>query len=272
MIFSNPSQSRESTLILEWGKHSLSFSVFHQQDNRVLHTEIIDLEKELYDFTIQDFEKLFKEHEIFAFSFEKLQCLVDTSFFTLVPNEEFEEKDKEELLRFVHDLPSGNFNFLHEAVLSTEYNVVYTIPSLLQEAIEKHFMNPSFSISQISILNYLARFTQINELFVVHFSDSDLFIYVYKNNKLEFFNSFAYISAEDIVYHVLNIINTLGLDNERVVVHYSGLLPEDSENMKVLKQYVKFLKPLERTNKINYVRAVEEMPTHYFIQHYANFI
>ncbi len=272
MIFTNPSQSRESTLLVEWGKHSLSFSVFHEQDNRVLHAEVLDLEKELNDYAIQDFEKLFKALDIFAFSFERLICLIDTTLSTLVPAPEFDATNNEALLNFVHDIPSGNFLYLDEEVLSSDYNLVYAFPSALKEAMEKHFVNPEFSISQMALLNYFAKLSQLNELFTIHLNDSELSIYYYKENKLLFFNAFSYISAEDIVYHVLNVLNSLGLDNERCLVYYSGLLPEDAENINLLKQYVKFLKPLERTNRINYASAVEAMPTHYFIQHYASFL
>lgn len=257
---------------MEWGKQSLSFSVFHEQDNRVLHTEIVGLEKELYDFNMQDFEKIFREQAVFAFSFEKITCLLDTSFFTLVPQEYFDESKNEKYLKFVHDLPSGNFLHVNEIAVSTDYQLVYAFPKILKEAVAKHFVNTHFSISQLSLLNYFAKFSQLDEFCILHFNESEILIFYYKGGELKFFNSFAFINAEDVVYHTLHVLNTLGLNNEKCVVHYSGMLGEESSNLALLKQYVKYLKPLERTNKLNYSPLVEQMPAHYFIQHYASIL
>jgi hypothetical protein len=270
LIFTNPSQSRESTLILEWGKHSLSFSVFHELDNRVLATQVIELHLDLFDFTAQDFEKLIKENEIFAFSFQKVVCLLDINFLSLVPNQFFEESKIESYLKFNMNLPSGKLTFKSESVLSTDYQALFILPRNLVDAMERNFMNISYKLSNIVLLNYFAKLTQLDRFFEIHFNDDFLSIFYYEGNKLLFYNAFEYISAEDIIYHTLNVMNDLGLDNERELVYYSGQIMEETDNMKLLQEYIKYLKPLERSNKINYSAVLENMPSHYFIQHYAN--
>ena len=199
LIFTNPSQSRESTLIVEWGKRSLSFSVFHEQDNRVLHTDILEFEKELTDFTKQDFNRFFKAHSIFGYSFEKTLCLVDTKYATLVPNDLFTTGENEEFLRFVHDLPSGNFTFPNEAILSTDYQLIYALPKLLQESLSKHFINVHYSISQVSLLNYFSKFTQLDEFFGVHFNGDELLFSAIKKVIFNFIIHF-HISVQKISF------------------------------------------------------------------------
>lgn len=270
MIFNNPSQSRESVLIIEWGKHSLSFSVFHEQDNRVLATEILDVPIDLFAFTKQDFEKLIKENEIFAYSFQKVVCLVDTEMLTLVPKPFFSEETMEEYVRFNLLVPSGKLEYRHEQVLSTDYQAVYVIPKALMEALDANFLQVSYSMTNVSLLNYFSKFTQIENFFGIHFNQKMMSVFYYQENKLKYFNCFEYLSAEDIIYHVLNVMNELALDNERELVYYSGMIIEESENLNLLKDYVKFLKAMERSNKMNYQSAIEAMPSHYFIQHYAS--
>ena len=270
MIFNNPSQSRESILILEWGKRSLSFSVFHEQDNRVLTTKVVDHPIDLFDFTKQDFEKLIKETEIFAFSFQKVVCLVDTELFTLVPNHFFEEEMMEDYLKFNLNLPSGSLSYQHQTVLSTDYEAIYVLPKALTDALDSNFLNVEYSVSNLTLLNYFSRFTQIENFFEIHFNEDMMSVFYYKENKLRYYNSFQYLSAEDIIYHILNVMNELGLDNERELVYYSGLIVEETKNLDLMREYVKFLKPMERSNKINYQSDVESMPSHYFIHHYAN--
>ena len=270
MIFTNPSQSRESTLIVEWGKHSLSFSVFHELDNRVLTTEVVELHMNLFDFTAQDFDKVFKENDIFAYSFQKVICLLDINFLSLVPKPFFTEESIESYLKFNHDLPGGNLLYQSQTVLSTDYEALYVVPKNLANAMEGNFMNVSYQLSNVSLLNYFAKLTQLDSFFEIHFNDDFLSIFYYKESKLLFYNTFQYISAEDIIYHVLNVMNELALDNERELVYYSGQIMEGTGNMELLKDYIKYLKPMERSNKINYSTNLEAMPSHYFVQHYAN--
>lgn len=272
MIFTNPSQSRESILILEWGKHSLSFSVFHEQDNRVLTTQVIDTHHNLFDFTHQEFERIIKDSEFFAYTFQKVICLVDTNYLSLVPTKFFDESKIESILKFNLDLPSGNLVYQNQAILSTPYQALYVLPKNLKDAIDTNFLNVEYSISNISLLNHFMKQSQLYSFFGVHFNADFLSVFYYKENKLLFFNTFTYISAEDIVYHILNVMNELNLNNEREVVFYSGLISTETEKLELLKDYFKFLKPIERSNKLNYNTEVEALPNHYFIHHYANFI
>lgn len=272
MIFTNPSQSRESTLITEWGKHSLSFSVFHEKDNRVLASEVIDLSKPLNDMSASDFQRLFKEEEIMAYSFEKVSCLIDTSLMTLVPKALYDPKRKQDALSLVHAIPSGQFEFEDERLLSIDYQAVYALPKNLKDALGKHFVNTNFGLTAVSLLNYFSKLTQLNDLFAIHFNDNEVLIYRFHDKKLVFFNSFSFMTAEDVVYHVLNVLNDQKLHNDRAQVFYSGLIPEESSIMEGLKEYIKYLKPLERTNKVNYAPKVAAMPEHYFVHHYSQLI
>lgn len=272
MIFTNPSQSRESTLITEWGKHSLSFSVFHEKDNRVLASEVIDLSKPLNDMNASDFERLFKEEEILAYSFEKVVCLLDTSLQTLVPQKLYAANRNEDALRLVHSIPSGQFEFTNEGILSMDYEAVYALPKNLKEAVNKHFVEVSYGLTAVSLLNYFSKLTQLDALFAIHLNDEEVLIYRFEDKKLVFFNSFSFMTPEDVVYHVLNVMNDQKLSNERSLVYYSGLLPEDSGLMESLKDYIKNLKPLERTNKVNYASKVAAMPVHYFVHHYSKLL
>jgi len=270
LIFTNPSQSRESILILEWGKHSLSFSIFHEVDNRVLNTQIIDIHYSLYDATKHEIERIIKDTEIFAYSFSKVICLVDTNYLTLVPTPFFDVDKMEEVLQLNLDLPSGNLIYKNQSVLSSPYEALYCIPKNLKEVIDANFLNVSYSTSNISLLNYFMKQNQLYSFFCVHFNLEFLSIFYYKDNKLLFFNTFTYITAEDVVYHILNVMNELNLNNERDVVYYSGAVSDSNTEIALLKDYFKFLKPVERSNKLNYNSEVQKIASHYFIHHYAN--
>ncbi|MEZ4978372.1 MAG: DUF3822 family protein [Chitinophagales bacterium] len=272
MIFTNPSQSRESILILEWGKHSLSFSVFHEKDNRVLATVVLPTFYKLFDFTKQEFARLIKEVEIFSYSYQKIICLVDSEFLTLVPEKLLGANAIEDYLQFNCKLPSGKLFYQKEKLLSTEYYAIYALPLSLKEALEESFHKVHFTYTNLSLLNSFSRLSQLESFFSFHLNTERITIFYYKDNKLLFFNSFEYLTDEDIVYHLLNVMQQLSLDNERELVYFSGSLELNSNREALIKSYIKYLKVLERTNKLNYQTDVVAIPSHYFVHHYMNCI
>ncbi len=270
LIFTHPSQTRESILILEWGKHSLSFSVFHEPDNRILTTQVLEINSDVLDILTHDLDRIVKDNEIFSYAFQKVICLFDNSFLTLVPHQFIDSSQLDKYLKFTTQLPSGNFTIQTQTILSTPYEGVFALPSIFLTNLSKHFPNIQFSMSNISLLNYFARFAHLENLFTFHINQNAISFFYYKGNQLLFFNSFPFISDEDILYHLTNVMNTLQLNIERELIYFSGEIVLNSSRMQLLEKYCKYLKPLERSNKLNYASAVDKIPSHYLIQHYAN--
>lgn len=269
MVFNNPSQSRESYLIVEWDKHSLSFSVFHEATNRVLATKVIDINFDIFQSSKQEIDKFLKSNDIFAYNYLKVIVVLNSTFYTLVPKSIENLEDLEQILRLNVYVPSGILKYKKEVLKSTLYNVVFTFPVYLENAFSELFSNLQLTHSNAVLIDMLNTYTKANSIFHIHLSLNKLDISFWSENTLKFHNTFEISTAEDVVYFTLNVMQELNLNTERTQVYYSGVFELNGEKIELLSNYIKLLSPLERTNKINYSSDVEAMPSHYFVHHYS---
>lgn len=272
MIFNNPSQSRESILIVEWDKHSLSFSVFHEPTNRVLATKVIDVNFDLYQSSKQEIDKFLKSNDIFAYNFLKVIVVVNSPFYTLAPKNIEDINALEQILKLNVNVPSGILKYKKEVLKSTAYNVVFAYPTYLENTFTELFSNIEIVHINAVLIDMLTSYSKANSIFNAHLSLNKLDISLWSENALKFHNTFEIATAEDVVYYTLNVMQELNLNTERTQVYYSGAFEAGGEKIELLSNYIKFLNPLERTNKINYSSHVEAMPAHYFVHHYNLYI
>lgn len=269
MIFNNPSQSRESYLIVEWDKHSLSFSVFHEATNRVLATKVLDTNIDIYQISQQDIDKFLKANDIFAFNYAKVVVLVNSLYYTLVPKEIKETEHLEQLLQLNTEIPSGIMAYKNENLKMPKYNMVFAYPKYILTTFEELYKNVAIKHINGVVLDMLSLYNKANAIFNIHLSANSLIISFWNNNALLYHNTFEITTAEDIVYYTLNLMQELNLNTERTTVYYSGAFEQNGTKVNLLSDYVKFLSPLERSNKINYNKEVEAMPEHYFVHQYS---
>lgn len=63
-------------------------------------------------------------------------------------------------------------------------------------------------------------------------------IWVGEHQKLVLANSFSFQGSTDVLYHILNVFQSLKINNQEVQIHALGEITEDSEVWKLLQRYV----------------------------------
>lgn len=77
----------------------------------------------------------------------------------------------------------------------------------------------------------------VNEWIKIYILPSCFNMVVMKGEQLQIANSFYYETPEDIIYHVLNVVDKFRLDLSEVVVEVSGLLDSSSTTWKEMNKY-----------------------------------
>lgn len=87
---------------------------------------------------------------------------------------------------------------------------------------------------------------------------------VLKGEQLQIAKSFYYETPEDIIYHMLNVVDKFGLDTTEAIVEVSGLLDSSSTTWRELGKY--FLNiSMENSPAISGVNTNNtDLPSHYF--------
>ena len=68
-------------------------------------------------------------------------------------------------------------------------------------------------------------------------------IWVGQDGQLLLANTFSFQGSTDVLYHVLNVFQSLGINNQDAQIHLLGEITEDSEVWKLLQRYVQRLLP-----------------------------
>lgn len=77
----------------------------------------------------------------------------------------------------------------------------------------------------------------VNQWIKLYILPSCFNIVVIKGEQLQIANSFFYETPEDIIYHILNVVDKFGLDLSEAIVEVSGLLDLTSSTWKELNKY-----------------------------------
>jgi len=104
----------------------------------------------------------------------------------------------------------------------------------------------------------------INQWIKLHVLPSCINLVVLKGEQLQISQSFYFETPEDIIYHLLNVVDKYGLDVSEAIVEVSGLLDSSSATWKELNKY--FLNiSMEISPSFSAVDANNvDFPSHYF--------
>lgn len=264
--------SRTCSLLLQFSDDSLSYSILDNTSNTVLYTAVSDLVFDLYEVSSVQLAQLFLSEKLFNFTYQKVIVSIDTMYSTLVPNDFFDTTKKEELLSFNIVLPKVDLSFYADELSEQPYYNVYAVPKTLVDLLKKSFLTYQIKASESLLIDLLSSENSIGNYFHLQVSTTQMHCIYLKDKHLQFNNVFNINNSEDILYHILNIYKQLGLNTEVSILNISGIISEQTENYNLLYKYLKNIKFTSRPLKLNFDNRLNEMPSHYFLQHYAAFL
>jgi hypothetical protein len=260
-------QTRESVLLAEWSSHTLSYSVYQPKSNTVLFSGVSEVYFDLFDYNEQEFSRLIAEEPVFQYSFQKVIFLVSSSYYEMIPDALYQSGIADNLLSFNHKLPSGNLSAETCKPSVYPYRTAYALPKTLMSAWQTGFHN--FSANHL--VNALLLLAEDGYLHA-HVGEGMMTAILIKNKEITFVNSYNFDTPEDLTYNLLNVYQHLGLNTEKDKLVLSGRISSESEYFQLLYKYIHEIDFVQKTARLNYSEQVTDMPSHYFVHHYTQFL
>ena len=144
------------------------------------------------------------------------------------------------------------------------HNVFATSSELLELVLEKYPQARQIQYMTVCLRGIFRTLTEVNQWIKLYVLPSCFNLVVLKGDQLQIAKSFYYETPEDIIYHILNIVDKYGLDVSEVILEVSGTLDSSSVTWKELGKY--FLNiSMEKSPSISAVNANNaDLPSHYF--------
>ena len=179
---------------------------------------------------------------------------------TIVPNQLYSEKNKEEYLSFISNkkgvIKTDN---IHQNSATTIYNVkediVYLINQIQSEIIERNS-------STIIIEQLIKQYKEQKKTAFLFVNKSNIEIIILKNGELILHNYFDIDNSVDVLYYTLFCFNQLNMNPEENNLYLFGNIEKTDENYIILYDYIRNIKFGSLSNSLSFSEELKRVSQH----------
>jgi len=233
-------------LALQVSPDELSFCLLDTIRNKFVLIRSFKPEDNRY-FSIDALKDLINKDDFLTKNFKKVNIVIPSAKFTIIPAPLFDPGKKEEYYTFNHQKGEDEYIFANK-LADPDAFIVFAVNRQLQELINTyyrganpvHHLKPLFN--QISHL----RKSEVDNYIHVHIERDYFNLIIYSNNTLKYCNTYNYRNISDILYYVLNVFKKLEIRQEETI-YFSGLTEkydDISSNFSMYVRNIKFAGPV----------------------------
>ena len=251
-------------LSIQASNDGLSFCLLDTIRNKFVLIRSFEPEENKY-FNPDKINEILGKDEFLTRRYKKVNLVMPSPKFTLVPALLFDPGKKDEYFTFNHLLNEGNIiisNKLNDPDAFLVFSVSKPVSDLLNSyhpgVLPYHQVKP--------LLNHISHSRKsVNGNYIhVHVEREFFNLIIFNHNLLKFCNSFKYRNITDILYFVLNVFRNLGIKQEETI-HLSGLTEKYDDLSSNFSLYIRNLKFAEPTGNFTFSYVFNDTTLHRFI-------
>lgn len=233
--------------------NGLSFSVFDPVTNTFVMLGQMTLEE--VDTLYAKQEEFMLRESIFKESYKSVTIGIESSTFTMLPFDLYEEDKLMELSTFVGIKPNEEVKILTDKIETISSVIVFPVPQFLYYFIRTQFSNAKIIHAitpMVDCMLYKRETEKITNVVNAIFSCSGVTILASEDNKMKLCNEFRSQATTDLVYTILYTLDQLGINNNNTKIIISGDIDQNDEKIKLLSRFAHNVTLAERPNFFNY--------------------
>jgi len=251
-------------LSLQAGYEELSYCILDTVRNRFILLRSYTPD-ENSRFNYEQISEIITGDDFLAKRYNKEFVVMPSAGFTLVPSPLYDPARRDEYFYFNHGeqenmvimankLPE-NDSFLIFGVSKTLFD---TVTKFFPAVFPAHHLRPLFSQMSYTIKSQPGPYIHLH-------IESDFFnLIIFRDLTLQYVNAFNYRNISDIMYFVLNVFKTLGIQGE-TTVNLSGITERYDDLNSTLSLYIKNINFVTPSGKFSFSHVFNEIPLHRFI-------
>jgi hypothetical protein len=253
-------------LVLQVSLNGLSFAVIDLLSKKVEQLNTITFSNLNKTAKVEDlFEKVFEDYPVLNKNYDAIEVIHSNNLSTFVPDALFDEEYLGSYLQYNTKVFETDF-FTFDSLIQFQMHCVY-IPYV---NMNNYFIDKfgSFDYKHASgiLVSKILNLSKNNEdkKMAVHVADTHFEIIIYQNQKLLFYNTFEYKTAEDFLYYILFTAEQLQLNPENFILEFLGSISEYDPTYLLTFEYVRNVSFLE-VNSQNLNITVPELRQHFIL-------
>lgn len=245
-----------TNLYCQISEDTLTYFYQNDKDKIIMGLSLYELPHKFSEseFTIKD---ILDEKQVLRKTYNKVIISYSFSEFALVPYSLYSEEEQSLIMNTLYGTGTDKM-ILNDHIPNLEVHNFYSIPLFIHYYVISHFPLAKFNHE----VSYLLRNEPFESTAIqINFHHTKMVVVVWIKGKLVLANTFFFIAAEDVVYHLLNICKQLSLEPSTEIV-IGGMIDKDSALAKEIQKYFSTLVFSSHTAKL--AESLQHFPAHYF--------
>ena len=216
-------------------------------------------------FNADTLEELINKDDFLTKRYKKINAVVPSQKFTLVPAPLFDPAKKDEYFYFNHP-KEDNELILSNKIIDPDAFIVYSASRSVNSLINKYFpgVHPYHQIKPLFHHISHCRKSLNGNYIHIHIEREFFNLIIFKDNQLAFCNTFNYRNISDILYFVMNVFKNLGIKQEETI-HFSGITEKYDDLSSNFSIYVRNIKFSEPSGNFTFSYVFNDMDLHRYL-------
>ncbi len=221
--------------------NGLSFCIVDENKNEIVFLkEIVFSKKITPKELLKHLKSSFKDNSELNDTFSSVKIIHYNNLSTVVPKVLFDKNNALSYLKFNSKILQNDY-VANDSIFNNECINVYIPYVNINNFIFKKFDSFIYNHYSSIILEQikLNEKNSTNPSLYLNIGLNHIDLTFFKENKLVFYNTFEYISKEDVIYYVLFAIDQLKLNPEETPIVISGKISKEDEYYKIIYKYIR---------------------------------
>lgn len=230
-------QSEQHLLSIRLSADGFSFSICHPQQKGDCY--FMSYPVNVSCSMTANLKDMIASTEAFRYSYRKVNILIDTSRYTLIPFDLFEDEQLETL--FYHNFSKiDNETVLCNISGKSNTVILFGMDKHTHQLLNEHFPHARIFASVSPMTEYFAQDSrqQNNRILYAHLKKNAMEVFGFDRGKLLFVNAFSCKQVSDQVYYLLYVWQQLGFSQENDRLQLTGTIG----NQELQNELCKFLR------------------------------
>ena len=250
-------------LAIQVSPDGFSFCLLDAIRNKFVLIRAFEPEENKY-FNADKIKELITKDDFLTKRYKKVNIVIPSPKFTLVPAPLFDPARKDEYFTFNHI--QENDIIISNKVSDPEAFIVFSISKPFNDLINNFYPGIHPHIHIKPLFDHISHVRKgINGNYIhIHVEREYFNLIIFNNNLLKFCNTYNYRNISDILYFVLNVFKTLDIKQEETI-YFSGLTEKYDDLSSNFSIYVRNLKFAEPTGNFTFSYVFDGTDPHRFL-------
>jgi hypothetical protein len=249
--------SEKYRLILRLQPDNYAFALFNPSNNKLFYYQEMAYRKKFSK--LENLKEFFFDNSFPVLLYKKLQVLVYSAKFTLVPSILFEEKNEEAFFDFNFHQRSGIC--LSHFLQQSHVHIVYEMEKDIYDFFHRSLICPEFvpHIAPLTGFFQQKSLSDNNREMVVSLHKDTMDVLCFSHNELLLANNFVARNTDDSLYYILFAWKQLKMDQLKDTLFVIGSKKQKAELIRVLQKYLRNISAFDIDAKKHFAETANDM-------------